>query len=156
MKDGNEMNKLTETSNSLLPELSDEDKDRAENQTNLDWACGLMDFYYNGAVHKSDDVGLTFQVIKDPETDSQGIRILSAYEEELCLRFLAMLKHTFEHAGFTVHIAPYLVLCSYTPAPAPSPTFLERKSNDEREEEVAEETKPRNKATAAQIGMEVV
>jgi len=158
MKDENEMTEMTETGISILPELTDEDKDLAESQTNLDWACGLMEFYHHGAVHKAKDLGLVFQVIKDPETGSQGIRVLSAFEEETCLKFLAMLEHTFEYAGFTVHIEPHLVLCPFTPTPAPSPDFVEGKPSDEGEEGVVEETepaKPRNKGTAV-LGMEVV
>ena len=158
MEDGNEMNELTETGISILPELTDDDKDLAESQTNLDWACGLMEFYHHGAVHKAKDLGLVFQVIKDPETGSQGIRVLSAFVEETCLKFLAMLEHTFEYAGFTVHIEPYLVLCPFTPTPAPSPDFVEGKPSDEGEGGVVEETepaKPRNKGTAV-LGMEVV
>jgi len=158
MEDGNEMNELTETGISILPELTDDDKDLAESQTNLDWACGLMEFYHHGAVHKAKDLGLVFQVIKDPETGSQGIRVLSAFEEETCLKFLAMLEHTFEYAGFMVQIEPYLVLCPYTQTPAPSPSFVEGKSNDEGggAVEETEPDKPRNKGTAVQIGMEVV
>ena len=158
MKDENEMTEMTVTGISILPELTDEDKDLAESQTNLDWACGLMEFYHHGAVHKAKDLGLVFQVIKDPETGSQGIRVLSAFEEETCLKFLAMLEHTFEYAGFTVHIEPHLVLCPFTPTPAPSPDFVEGKPIDEGEGDVVEEmepAKPRNKGTAV-LGMEVV
>ena len=156
MEDGNEMNELTETSISILPELTDDDKDLAENQTNLDWACGLMEFYHHGAVHKAKDLGLVFQIIN--ARDELGIRVLAAFEEETCLKFLAMLEHTFEYAGFTVHIEPHLVLCPFTPTPAPSPDFVEGKPSDEGEGGVVEETepaKPRNKGTAV-LGMEVV
>ena len=158
MKDGNEMTEMTETGISILPDLTDEDKDLAESQTNLDWACGLMEFYHHGAVHKAKDLGLVFQIINDPATGSQGIRVLSAFDEETCLTFLAMLEHTFEYAGFTVHIEPHLVLCPFTPTPAPSPDFVEGKPSDEGEGDVVEEmepAKPRNKGTAV-LGMEVV
>ena len=157
MTEEDEMNELTETSDSILPELTDEDKDRAESEDSLEWACGLMEFYYNGNLHRAKDLGLTFQVIKDPETGSQGIRVLVAFDEELCLKFLAMLKHTFEYAGFTVQIEPYLVLCKMSPKPDSSPSFFEAEPADEGE--VVEEpdmARPRNKGTAAQIGMEVV
>ena len=160
MKDGNEMNELNEASISLLPELTDDDKDMAESQANLDWACGLMEYYYHGAVHKAKDLGLMFQVIKDSETGTQGIRVLFAYDEESCLKFLAMLEHTFEYAGFTVSIEPHMVLSPVTPTPAPSPDFVAGKSNDEGEMggrfEEEESAKPRNKGTAVEIGMEVV
>ena len=156
MKDENEMNELTETSISLLPELTDDDKELSESQTNLDWACGLMEFYHHGAVHKAKDLGLVFQIIN--ARDELGIRVLAAFEEETCLKFLAMLEHTFEYAGFMVQIEPYLVLCPYTQTPAPSPSFVEGKSNDEGggAVEETEPDKPRNKGTAVQIGMEVV
>jgi len=157
MKDEDEMNELTETRISLLPELTDDDKELSESQTNLDWACGLMEFYHHGAVHKAKDLGLVFQIIN--ARDELGIRVLAAFEEETCLKFLAMLEHTFEYAGFMVQIEPYLVLCPYTQTPAPSPSFVEGKSNDEGGGGAVEETepdKPRNKGTAVQIGMEVV
>ena len=156
MEDGNEMNELTETSISILPELTDDDMDLAENQHNQEWARGLMGYYQHGAVHIAKDIGVSFQIIDDGY--EHGIRVLSAFEEETCLKFLAMLEHTFEYAGFTVHIEPYLVLCPFTPTPAPSPDFVEGKPSDEGEGGVVEETepaKPRNKGTAV-LGMEVV
>ena len=158
MKDGDEMNENDEYSISKIPKLTDDDKDLAESQTNLDWSCDLMDFYHHGAVHKTKDLGIAFQVIKDPDTGFQGIRVLSAFEEQTCLWNLAMLEHTFEKAGFTVHIEPYVILCPFTTAPAPSPDFVEGKSKDEGGKGVAEEmepAKPRNTSTAV-IGMEVV
>ena len=147
---------MTETSISILPELTDEDKDLAESQTNLDWACGLMEFYHHGAVHIAKDIGVSFQIIDD--RDEHGIRVLSAFEEETCLTFLAMLKHTFEFAGFFVQIEePHLVLRPFARTPETSPGFVEGKS-DEGEGGAVEETepaKPRNKGTAV-LGMEVV
>ena len=158
MEDGNEMNELNEDSISLLPELTDDDRDRAESQDTLDWACGLMEWYSHGAVHNAKDLGLVFQVIKD-QPSGEGIRVLAAFEEETCLKFLAMVVHTFEYAGFTVQTEPYLVICPYTPTPAPSPNFVEGKPTDEGEGDAVESeepAKPRKKATAVQIGMEVV
>jgi len=157
MKDGNEMNKLTETSISILPELTDADRDLAESQNNQEWALGLMGYYQHGAVHIAKDIGVTFQIIDDG--DEHGIRVLSAFEEETCLTFLAMLKHTFEFAGFMVQIEePHLVLRSFTPTPETSPVFVEGKPSDEGEGgpvEGSEPAKPLNKGTVA-IGMEVV
>ena len=156
MEDGNEMNEMNETSISIVPELTDDDKDLAENQQNQEWARGLMGYYQHGAVHIAKDIGVTFQIIDD--RGNLGIRVLSAFEEETCLKFLAMLEHTFEYAGFTVHIEPYLVLCPFTPTPAPSPDFVEGKPSDEGEGGAVEEpepAKPRNKGTAV-LGMEVV
>ena len=57
---------------------------------------------------QSEDLGLVFHVIKDPETDECGIRVLSAYEAETCLTFLAMLERTFVTAGYKVEIEPSL------------------------------------------------
>ena len=94
----------------VLPELTDDDRERAESQDNLAWAYSLMEWYSHGAVHKADDLGLVFQVIKDPETDECGIRVLSAYEAETCLTFLAMLERTFVTAGYKVEIEPYFIL----------------------------------------------
>ena len=152
----NEMNEMTETSISILPELTDDDKDLAEKQQNQEWARDLMGHYQHGAVHIAKDIGVTFQIID--EGDMLGIRVLSAFEEATCLTFLAMLKHTFEFAGFMVQIEePHLVLRSFTPTPATSPGFVEGKS-DEGEGVAVEEpepAKPRNKG-AAVIGMEVV
>ena len=157
MKDGNEMNEMTETSISILPELTDDDKDLAENQQNQEWARGLMGYYQHGAVHIAKDIGVSFQIIDDGY--EHGIRVLSAFEEETCLTFLAMLKHTFELAGFMVQIEePHLVLRSFTPTPETSPVFVEGKSDEEGEGDAVEETepaKPRNKGTAV-LGMEVV
>jgi len=137
--------------------LTDEDKDLAESQTNLDWARGIMEFYPHGAVHKAKDLGLVFQIIND--RDELGIRLLSAFEEETCLKFLAMLAHTFGFAGFMVQIEePHLVLCPFTPNPAPSPSFAEVRPHDEGEGGTVEEpepSKPRNKGTVV-LGMEVV
>ena len=156
MKDGNEMNEMTETSISILPELTDDDKDLAESQQNQEWARGLMGYYQHGAVHIAKDIGVTFQIID--EGDELGIRVLSAFEEETCLTFLAMLAHTFEFAGFMVQIEePHLVLRPFTPTPQTSPDFVEGKS-DEGEGVAVEEpepAKPRNKG-AAVLGMEVV
>ena len=152
----NEMNEMTETSISILPELTDDDKDLAEKQQNQEWARDLMGHYQHGAVHIAKDIGVTFQIID--EGDKLGIRVLSAFEEATCLTFLAMLKHTFEFAGFMVQIEePHLVLRSFTPTPATSPGFVEGKS-DEGEGVAVEEpepAKPRNKG-AAVLGMEVV
>ena len=157
MKEENEMNELTETRISLLPELTDDDKELSESQTNLDWACGLMGYYHHGAVHIAKDIGVSFQIIDDG--DEHGIRVLSAFEEETCLTFLAMLKHTFEFAGFMVQIEePHLVLRSFTPTPETSPVFVKGKPSDEGEGgpgEGAEPAKSRDKGTVA-IGMEVV
>jgi hypothetical protein len=153
MKDGNEMSELTEASISLLPELTDDDRGLAESQTNLDWACGLMEFYYHGAVHKAKDLGLVFQIIKDVPGNEYGIRVIAAFEEEACLKFLAMLEHTFEYAGFMVQIEePHLVLCPYSPTPAPSPSFVEGEGGAVEETGPAN---PRNNGTAV-LGMEVV
>ncbi len=155
MEDGNEMNEMTEYGISILPELTDDDKETAESQESLDWACGLMEYYFHGAVHNAKELGLVLQVIK--AGDELGIRVLAAFEEETCLKFLAMLEHTFEYAGFVVQIEPHLVLCPYTPTPARSPKFVEGKSDD-GEGDAVEETepaKPRNKGTAV-LGMEVV
>ena len=151
MKDGKEMNELTEASISILPELTDDDKDLAENQHNQEWARSLMGYYQHGAVHIAKDIGVTFQIID--EGDELGIRVLSAFEEETCLTFLAMLKHTFEFAGFMVQIEePHLVLCPYSPTPAPSPSFVEGEGCAVEEKEPA---KPCNNSTAV-LGMEVV
>ena len=148
---------MTETSISILPELTDDDKDLAESQQNQEWARSLMGYYQHGAVHIAKDIGVTFQIID--EGDELGIRVLSAFEEETCLTFLAMLTHTFEFAGFMVQIEePHLVLRSFTPTPETSPVFVEGKPSDEGEGapvERAEPAKPRNKGTAV-LGMEVV
>ena len=56
-------------------------------------------------MHKAEDLGLVFQVIKDPETDECGIRVLSAYEAETP-HVLAMLERTFVTAGYKVEIEP--------------------------------------------------
>ena len=64
-----ERNGMKETGGIMLPELTDDDRDRAESQDNLAWAYGLMEWYSHGAVHKAEDLGLVFQVIKDPESD---------------------------------------------------------------------------------------
>lgn len=155
MKNGNEMTEMTETGISILPELTDDDKDLAENQQNQEWARGLMGYYQHGAVHIAKDIGVTFQIIDD--RGKLGIRVLSAFEEATCLTFLAMLKHTFEFAGFMVQIEEqHLVLRPFTPTTS-APDFVEGKS-DEGEGGAVEETepsKPRNKGTVV-IGMEVV
>ena len=152
----NEMNEMNETSISILPELTDDDKDLAENQDNQEWARDLMAFYQHGAVHIARDIGVNFQIIDD--RGKLGIRVLSAFEEETCLTFLAMLKHTFEFAGFFVQIEePHMVLRQFAPPPKTSPGFVEARS-DEGEGGAVEETEPaktRNKGTAV-LGMEVV
>ena len=131
MKDGNDMDK---NGSVVLPELTDDDRDRAESEDNLAWAYSLMEWYSHGAVHKAEDLGLVFQVIKDPESDECGIRVLSAFEAETCLTFLAMLERTFVKAHYNVEIEPYLVLRPYTPAPAHSPSFMVEEQNREDEE----------------------
>ena len=131
MEDGNDMDK---NGSVVLPELTDDDRERAESQDNLSWAYSLMEWYSHGAVHKAEDLGLVFQVIKDPETDECGIRVLSAYEAETCLTFLAMLERTFVTAGYKVEIGPYFILRPYTPAPAHSPSFMAVEQNREEEE----------------------
>ena len=155
MKDGNDMDK---NGSVVLPELTDDDRDRAESEDNLAWAYGLMEWYSHGAVHKAEDLGLVFQVIKDPETDECGIRVLSAYEAETCLTFLAMLERTFVTAGYKVEIAPYFVLRPYTPAPAHSPSFMVDEQNREDEENPREvsASEPPNEGTERPIAMEVV
>ena len=156
--EGNEMNEMTETSISILPELTDDDKDLAESQDNQEWARDLMGFYQHGAVHIAKDIGVNFQIIDD--RGKLGIRVLSAFEEETCLTFLAMLKHTFEFAGFFVQIEePHMVLRQFAPPPrTSSPGFVEGKSDEGEEGGAVEEpepAKPRNKGTAV-LGMEVV
>ena len=152
--EGNEMNEMNETSISILPDLTDDDKDLAENQHNQEWARSLMGYYQHGAVHIAKDIGVAFQIIDD--RGKLGIRVLSAFEEETCLKFLAMLEHTFEYAGFVVQIEPHLVLCPYTPTPAHSPNLVGGKPDEgERDVEETESAKSRNKGTAV-LGMEVV
>ena len=151
MEEGNEMNEMTETRISRLPELTDDDKNLAENQQNQEWARDLMGYYQHGAVHIARDIGVNFQIIDD--RGKLGIRVLSAFEEETCLTFLAMLKHTFEFAGFFVQIEePHMVLRQFAPTPKTSPGFVEGEVGAVEEKEPA---KPRNKGTAA-LGMEVV
>ena len=155
MKDGNDMDK---NGSVVLPELTDDDRDRAECKDNLAWAYSLMEWYSHGAVHKAEDLGLVFQVIKDPETDECGIRVLSAYEAETCLTFLAMLERTFVTAGFKVEIEPYFILRPYTPAPAHSPSFMADEQNHEEEENPREvsASEPSNRGTESPVAMEVV
>ena len=155
MKDGNDMDK---NGSVVLPELTDDDRDRAESEDNLAWAYSLMEWYSHGAVHKAEDLGLVFQVIKDPESAECGIRVLSAYDAETCLTFLAMLERTFVTAGYKVEIEPYFVLRPYTPAPAHSPTFMVDEQNHEEEENPREvsSSEPRNRGTEGPIAMEVV
>ena len=153
-----ERNEMKETGGIMLPELTDDDRDRAENQDNLAWAYGLMEWYPHGAVHKAEDLGLVFQVIKDPESDECGIRVLSAFEAETCLTFLAMLERTFVKAHYNVEIEPYLVLRPYTPAPAHSPSFMVEEQNLEDEENPREvsASEPSNGGTERPMAMEVV
>ena len=155
MKDGNEIDKIGSV---VLPELTDDDRDRAECKDNLAWAYSLMEWYSHGAVHKAEDLGLVFQVIKDPESDECGIRVLSAFEAETCLTFLAMLERTFVKAHYKVEIEPYLVLRPYTPAPAHSPSFMVEEQNREDEEKPREASasEPPNGGTERAIAMEVV
>ena len=70
MEDGND---IDENGSVVLPELTDDDRERAESQGNLAWAYSLMEWYSHGAVHKAEDLGLVFQVIKGPESDECGI-----------------------------------------------------------------------------------
>ena len=155
MKDGNDMDK---DGSVVLPELTDDDRDRAESEDNLAWAYGLMEWYSHGAVHKAEDLGLAFQVIKDPESDECGIRVLYAFEAETCLTFLAMLERTFVKAHYKVEIEPYLVLRPYTPAPAHSPSFMADEKNHEEEEDHREvsASEPPNRGTERPMAMEVV
>ena len=155
MKDGNDMDK---NGSVVLPELTDDDKERAESQDNLAWAHSLMEWYSHGAVHKAEDLGLAFQVIKDPESDECGIRVLYAFEAETCLTFLAMLERTFVKAHYKVEIEPYLVLRPYTPAPAHSPSFMVEEQNLEDEENPREvsASEPSNGGTERPMAMEVV
>lgn len=155
MKERNEMEKYGGV---VLPELTDDDRERAESQDNLAWAYGLMEWYPHGAVHKAEDLGLVFQVIKDPESDECGIRVLSAFEAEACLTFLAMLERTFVKAHYNVEIEPYLVLRPYTPAPAHSPSFMADEKNREDEEDHREvsASEPPNRGTERPMAMEVV
>ena len=153
-----ERNGMKETGGIMLPELTDDDRDRAESEDNLAWAYSLMEWYSHGAVHKAEDLGLVFQVIKDPESDECGIRVLSAFEAETCLTFLAMLERTFVKAHYKVEIEPYLVLRPYTPAPAHSPSFMVEEQNREDEENPREvsASEPSNGGTERPIAMEVV
>ena len=155
MEDGNDMDK---NGSVVLPELTDDDRERAESQDNLAWAYSLMEWYSHGAVHKAEDLGLVFQVIKNPETDECGIRVLSAFEAETCLTFLAMLERTFVKAHYKVEIEPYLVLRPYTPAPAHSPSFMVEERNLENEENPREvsASEPSNRGTESPVAMEVV
>ena len=155
MEDGNDMDK---NGSVVLPELTDNDRERAESQDNLAWAYSLMEWYTHGAVHKAEDLGLVFQVIKDPETDECGIRVLSAYEAETCLTFLAMLERTFVTAGYKVDIEPYFILRPYTPAPAHSPSFMADEQTHEEEENPREvsASEPGNRGTESPVAMEVV
>ena len=155
MKDGNDMDK---NGSVVLPELTDDDRDRAESEDNLAWAYSLMEWYSHGAVHKAEDLGLVFQVIKDPESDECGIRVLSAFEAETCLTFLAMLERTFVKAHYNVEIEPYLVLRPYTPAPANSPSFMVKEQNREDEEDHREisASDPSHRGTERPMAMEVV
>ena len=153
-----ERNGVKETGGIMLPELTDDDRDRAESQDNLAWAYSLMEWYSHGAVHKAEDLGLVFQVIKDPESDECGIRVLSAFEAETCLMFLAMLERTFLKAHYKVEIEPYLVLRPYTPAPAHSPSFMveERNLEDEENPREVSASEPSNGGTERPMAMEVV
>ena len=155
MEEGNDMDK---NGSVVLPELTDDERDRAESEDNLAWAYSLMEWYSHGAVHKAEDLGLVFQVIKDPESDECGIRVLSAFEAETCLTFLAMLERTFVKAHYKVEIEPYLVLRPYTPAPAQSPSFMADEKNREDEEDHREvsASEPPNRGTERPMAMEVV
>ncbi len=155
MEDGNDMDK---NGSVVLPELTDDDRERAESQDNLAWAYSLMEWYSHGAVHKAEDLGLVFQVIKDPETDECGIRVLSAYEAETCLTFLAMLERTFVTAGYKDENEPYFILRPYTPAPAHSPSFMveERNLEDEENPREVSASEPPNRGTERPMAMEVV
>ena len=155
MEDGNDMDK---NGSVVLPELTDDDRERAESQDNLAWACSLMEWYTHGAVHKAEDLGLVFQVIKDTETDECGIRVLSAYEAETCLTFLAMLERTFVTAGYKVEIEPYFILRPYTPAPAHSPSFMAVEQTHDEEENSREvsASEPVNRGAESPVAMEVV
>ena len=155
MNNGNDMDK---NGSVVLPELTDDDRDRAECKDNLAWAYSLMEWYSHGAVHKAEDLGLVFQVIKDPESEECGIRVLSAYDAETCLTFLAMLERTFVKAHYKVEIEPYLVLRPYTPAPAHSPSFMADEKNREEEENPREvsASEPPNRGTERPMAMEVV
>ena len=153
-----ERNETEKNGSVVLPELTDDDRERAESQDNLAWAYSLMEWYSHGAVHKAEDLGLVFQVIKDPETDECGIRVLSAYEAETCLTFLAMLERTFVTAGYKVEIEPYFILRPYTPAPAHSPSFMADEQTHEDEENPREvsASEPSNGGTERPMAMEVV
>ena len=95
---------------------------------------------------------------QDPESDECGIRVLSAFEAETCLTFLAMLERTFVKAHYNVEIEPYLVLRPYTPAPAHSPSFMVDEKNREDEEDHREvsASEPPNRGTETPMAMEVV
>ena len=155
MEDGNDMNK---NGSVVLPELTDDDKERAESQDNLAWAHSLMEWYSHGAVHNAENLGLVFQVIKDPETDECGIRVLSAFEAETCLTFLVMLERTFVTAGYKVEIEPYFILRHYTPAPPHSPSFMADEQTHEEEKNPREvsASEPPNRGTEGPMAMEVV
>ena len=151
-------NEKNETKNDAIqiPELDEEDKQTSEGEKNLEWARGVVEYYNNGVVHRANSLGITVQVLKEREGGSQGIRVIAAYDEEPCLTYLAMLKHTFEFAGFFVQLSPYLVLCKRTPNPSESPFYYDEKKPVEEEEEKETIEPETSKHNPTNIGMEVV
>ena len=137
----------------ILPDLDADDILKAEDPNSLEWARDLVEYYNNGGVHRASQLGITLQVIKDSNLGSEGVRFIAAYDEEPCLTYLSMLRHTFEYAGFSVQIEPYLVLCKNNSAPPSSSPYLNPESSDGEDHQGVEGT---NQTHSTQIGMEVV
>ncbi len=105
---------------SRLPPLGDGEIERAERESNLEWASGLMTYYAAGSVHQASDLGITFQVVS-----SSTVRCINVFDDEFCLQLLAMVKHTFECAGFEVQVDPYTVVRPLQLKPVDSPAFFD-------------------------------
>ena len=103
-----------------LPPLGDSDIDRAEHEDNLEWASRIMTYYTGGNVHQATDLGITLQVVS-----RDTVRCIAVFDDEVCFHFLAMVKRTFQCAGFEIQVDPYTVVRPLQPKPADSPVFFD-------------------------------
>jgi len=127
-----------------LPELDSDDLEDATGEGAKKWARELVSNYRVGDLH--DARGIVIQKV-----DDETIRVVRYYSPDECLGLLAMLRTTFEAAGFKFQLEGALMTPYFDTSSKPA-YFEERK-----EKQAAKTARDENREGAqAHVGMEVV
>ena len=89
-----------------LPSLSPNELRLAHEQ--VEWATGMVEFYLPGMTHRMEEQGVVLQMVSE-----DTVRLISVIDHIGALTTAAMTKASFEEAGITFEVDPYMVLIPY-------------------------------------------